>query len=458
MKIMKNLITIIFTAFLFTACQEGFLELAPHDQANAGNFYKDPNDFNTALMAAYAKLQSEVSIYFEMVEYRSDNIELSAPTAGTQDRYNIDKFQETSANGLLLDAWAIYYNGILRCNEVIIRLKAMEFDEKTQYDGEARFIRALTYFNLVRFWGKVPIIAEPTSPEEALSIGRSDVNEVYGFIEDDLLMAISQLPSEYSGNDVGRATSGAAKALLGKVYLTQQKYADAATIMGDLLGEYSLQNSVADVFSVNNKMNSEIIFAIRFSKEVIGEGHGDWFTVSDVSISPITQVLKDVYDPVDARRNLIEYTQQGAAFKLNKFYDENSETTKLVGNDYIILRYADVLLMYAEALNEIGYNSSGDAFKYLNEVRERAGLRALTSGDLVDQIDFRTAILKERQLEFPFEGQRWFDLVRTGTAKSEMAKNEISVDEYRYIYPVPQTEIEKMNNPEIFDQNPGYTN
>ncbi|MCE4566608.1 RagB/SusD family nutrient uptake outer membrane protein [Maribellus sp. CM-23] len=452
----KIFIIIIIAIFSLNACEEGFLDLAPHDEANVGNFYKNANDFNTALIAAYAKLQSEVDIYFEMVEYRSDNIELSAPTAGTQDRYNLDKFQETSANGILLDAWAIYYNGILRCNEVISRLESKDFSAKDQYDGEARFLRALTYFNLVRFFGKVPIILEPVSPEEALSIGRSEVSKVYESIEDDLLKAISQLPASYSGEDVGRATSGSAKALLGKVYLTQKKYSEAKSTLDQLLGAYSLQNSVADVFSVTNKMNSEIIFAIRFNKEVIDEGHGDWFTISDVSISPITEVLKNAYDASDDRKNLIEYTQLGAAFKLKKFYDESSATTKKVGNDYIILRYADVLLMYAEALNEIGYNASGDAFKYLNEVHERAGLSALTSTDLHDQTTFRNAILKERQLEFPFEGHRWFDLVRTGTAKSEMSKNGIDVDEFRYIFPVPQTEIEKMNNKDIFDQNPGY--
>ena len=453
---MKHIYIIIITFFLLSACDEGFLDLAPHDKANVENFYKDANDFNTALIAAYAKLQLEVDIYFEMVEYRSDNIELSAPTAGTQDRYNLDKFQETSANGILLNVWATYYNGIHRCNEVISRLKAVDFNVKSQYDGEARFLRALTYFNLVRFWGKVPVILEPVGPAEALNIGRSEVSKVYELIESDLLKAIEQLPSSYSGEDVGRATSGSARALLGKVYLTQKKYAEAKSTLEQLLGVYSLQSSVADVFSVNNKMNNEIIFAIRFNKEIVDEGHDDWFTVSDVSISPITEILKNAYDAADDRKNLIEYTQLGAAFKLNKFYDESSATTKKVGSDYIILRYADVLLMYVEALNEIAYSTSGDALKYLNEVHERAGLSAFTSADLPDQSTFRNAIFKERQLEFPFEGQRWFDLVRTGTAKSEMAKNGINIDEFRYIFPVPQTEIEKMNNRDIFDQNPGY--
>ncbi len=454
---MKKIIIIIFTIFSLYSCEEDFLDLAPHDEANVGNFYKDANDFNTALMAAYAKLQSEVGIYFEMVEYRSDNIELSAPTAGTQDRYNIDKFEETSANGILLSTWATYYNGILRCNEVISRLEDTDFSIKNQYDGEAHFIRALTYFNMVRFWGEIPVILNPVSPNEALSIGRSDINEVYQTIENDLLKAIEQLPVSYQGVDIGRATSGAAKALLGKVYLTQKKITETKNILEQIVdGVYSLQNDVTDVFNVNNKMNSEIIFAIRFNKEVVGEGHGDWFTVSDVSISPITEILKEAYSDEDNRKELIQYTQFGAAFKLNKFYDEPSTTTKKVGNDFIVLRYADVLLMYAETLNEIGYNANGDAFKYLNEVHERAGLIAINSTDVSDQGAFRTAILKERQLEFPFEGHRWFDLIRTGMAKSEMAKNGLDIAEYRYIFPVPQTEIEKMNNKDIFDQNPGY--
>ena len=112
--------------------------------------------------------------------------------------------------------------------------------------------------------------------------------------------------------------------------------------------------------------------------------------------------------------------------------------------------------MYAEALNEIGYNANGDAFKYLNEVHERAGLATLTSNDIPDQEAFKASIFKERQLEFPYEGHRWFDLIRTGMAKSEMAKIGLDIAEYRHIFPVPQTEIEKMNNTDIFNQNSGY--
>ena len=164
-----------------------------------------------------------------MCEWRSDNLDLLAPTAGTQDRFNINKFQETSANELIRDAWANYYNGIFRANSVTDNLKQVEFDIdlKNQYEGEARFLRALTYFNIVRFWGDAPVILNVVSSEEALKIGRSPKEDVYNAIEADLEFAIQNLPSSYPAQDFGRATSGAAKTLLGKVYLTQKKYGQA---------------------------------------------------------------------------------------------------------------------------------------------------------------------------------------------------------------------------------------
>ncbi len=456
---MKKIKTLLLTAItILSACKEDFIDLAPVSEPNAENFYKTANDFNTALVAAYSTLQSHVDIYFELVEYRSDNLFLDAPTAGTQDRYNIDKFKETSANELLNEAWGVHYNGLLRCNKILTLIGGVEMNEalKEQYEGEARFIRAYTYFNLVRFWGKVPLVLQPVSPEEALKIGRTDVSKVYNAIKEDLTIASEYLPSSYSGSDLGRATSGAASTLLGKVYLTQGKFSEAKAILSQVLGKYSLLNNVDDVFDVNNKMNTEIIFAIRFNKDVVGEGHGLWFSVSDITTSPISDDLLNAFSANDKRRNLVAYTKVGSVLVLNKFHDERSLVTNSAGNDYIILRYPDVLLMYAEAHNEMGYNANGDAFKYLNEVHTRAGLTPLTSDDLPNQVAFRAAILKERQFEFPFEGQRWFDLIRTGAAIDEIAKTGLSIREYQFIYPVPNAEIEKINNKDIFDQNPGY--
>ena len=231
---MKKIIYILGLVFLLTSCSKDFLEIEPVSDFNSEDFYKTEGEFNAALTGAYAKLQGQVSIYFELSEWRSDYLDLAAPTAGTQDRYDICKFQDNSANGLITSAWANYYNGILRCNVITDNLAGATLDEsfKKQIEGEARFIRALTYFNMVRLWGDVPIILKQVTPDESLAIGRSPVADVYQVIESDLLFAKDNL--KLTNN--GRATSGAAKALLGKVYLTQKKYSEAITLLSELIG------------------------------------------------------------------------------------------------------------------------------------------------------------------------------------------------------------------------------
>jgi hypothetical protein len=438
---------------IFTSCSKEFTELSPENFLNAQEFYKTKDDFNSAVIAAYAKLQTHVSLYFEL-EYRSDNLNILAPTAGTQDRFDLNEFKETSANGIVQDAWRIYYNQIFRCNVITDNISGANFDLKDQYEAEARFLRALTYFNIVRLWGDAPLVLSQVSPEDALSIVRSPVSMVYEAIEADLVFAAANLPA--SSSSFGRATSGAAKSLLGKVYLTEKKYAEAVSILNEVVGQYTLLLNVKEVFDTNNKLNNEIIFSIRFDKELSGENHGLWLNVSDVSTSDMSSKLIGAYDALDPRKFLAEYQPNGNLFAPGKFLDEESTSTRRFGNDYILLRYADVLLMIAEAQNEIGYQSSGVAFNYLNDIRERAGLTALTPTEVPNQSTFRDVILNERFLEFPYEGQRWFDLTRTHTAKAEMALLGKTVQSHQLLWPIPQAEIEKVNNPDILGQNPGY--
>lgn len=456
---MKKILYILIGLLLFTSCSNDFVELAPYDFLNSEGFYKTKDDYNAAVIAAYAKLQGQVGLYFELVEWRSDNLDLPAPTAGTQDRYNINKFQETSANGILQDAWANFYNGIFRTNVILDRIGSANFDEnlKNQFEAEARFIRALTYFNVVRLWGDAPIVLTEVSAAESLKIGRNSASEVYKVIEADLVYAIANLPVSYSSNDFGRATSGAAKALLGKVYLTENKYPEALTILNDVVEQYSLLPDISEVFNTDNKSNNEVIFSIRFNKEVLGEGHGLWFGITDISTSPLTSKLINSYTSNDNRKALIEYETTGNQLVPGKFFDTSSIATRNYGNDFILLRQADVVLMLAEALNEQSYEPNGQAFVYLNKVRNRAGLSDLTPMELPSQTSFRNAVLYERYLEFPLEAQRWFDLIRTNTAQTEInSGKDINIQDYQLLYPVPQAEIEKINNPSIFYQNGGY--
>ncbi|NBC24623.1 MAG: RagB/SusD family nutrient uptake outer membrane protein [Bacteroidetes bacterium] len=453
---MKRNIFSFLLLFLLAGCSDEFLDLAPQSEANANDFFQTAEDFNNAVIATYGSMQSYVGNYFELSEWRSDNLLLDAPTSGTQDRYNIDQFVETSANGIVLDVWSRLYRGISRANEVIARIDGTDFDPllQQQYEGEARFIRALSYFDLLRFYGGVPLILEPVSPEEASTIGRSSVADVYAAIEEDLQFAATNLPNSYVTSELGRATSDAANALLGKVLLTQQKFSDAITAL-NAVQNAQLLDDVSDVFSIDNEMNREIIFAIRFNKDVEGEGHGHWFAVSDLSISPLR--FNGAFEAGDEREAMATHSQSGNLFIINKFADDLSGSTNKIGTDFIILRYADVLLMLAEAHNGQGYVPDGEAFTYLNQVRERAGLAPLTSTDLPERDSFTAQIAKERRAEFALEGHRWFDLVRLGLAKARISENaNITIQDYQRLFPIPQSEIEKMNNASIFPQNEGY--
>lgn len=461
-----NYIFFLVASLLWTSCTDSFFDLEPSSSVVTDKVYKTASDFNVAVVGCYSKLQSQVNFYTECCEYRSDNLNLSAPTAGTQDRYDIDHFSEKPSNGILDDYWANFNNNVYRCNLVLDKIDGVEFDEglKKQYKAEAMFIRALTYFNMYRIWGGVPTTRTVVTVEEALKTRRSTDEEMFNFIAGDLKAIVddNMLPESYTGEDVGRATLGAAKALLGKVYLTFHKWEEARDVLSQLIGKYELVQPVESVFDVNNKMNREIIFAVRFNKEVEGEGHSYWFNITNLTDETNqSAALLNCYENGDARKALITYVSAATNVCLMpKFMDTKSSTYNVVGNDQILLRYADVVLMYAEALNEIGYDASASsvALKQLNDVRERAGLDKLTAADVTNQADFRKAILDERQREFPYEGHRWFDLVRMGYAKEAMKTEGFEIQDYQLLFPIPQNEIEKIGNSEILWQNPGYDN
>ena len=428
--------------------------------------YKTASDYNVAVIGCYSKLQSQVNFYTECCEYRSDNLTLGAPTSGTQDRYDIDHFVEKPSNGILSSYWANFNNNVYRCNLLLDQIDNANIADnlKKQYKGEAMFIRALNYFNMYRIWGGVPATKHVVSAAEALKIARYSDEQMFDLIAGDLKEIVDNgyLPETYSSADMGRATDGAAKALLGKVYLTFHKWTEARDVLSQLIGKYQLVSPISQVFSVDNKDNNEIIFAVHFNKEVEGEGHSYWYNITNASDETNqSSSLINTYPTDDTRKNLITYVKAANnVYLMNKFYDTKSTTFNVVGNDQILLRYADVLLMYAEALNEIGYDASEGslALKYLNAVRERAGISDLTAKQLNSQEKFRKGILVERQREFPYEGQRWFDLVRMGFAQSVMAENGIEIKDYQLLFPIPQQEIEKVGDTSILWQNPGYDN
>jgi len=249
------------------------------------------------------------------------------------------------------------------------------------------------------------------------------------------------------------------------VYLTEQKWGQAATTLKTLLPTttnpygYTLLPNVADVFNVANKLNAEIIFAVHYDKTIVGQGHAQFYYFNKPIIDPN---LLNAYSSTDTRRDLLNTQVVDANDSpIKKYYDTFDPTNKTLGYDVIVLRYADVMLMYAEALNEMAYSNdpTSDNFVYLNMVRTRAKAASFTPAQLPDQATFRTAILQERRLEFPFELQRWFDLIRTNTAIQAMANVglvKLTIQQYQFIYPIPIAQIQLINNPTLFPQNPGY--
>lgn len=463
---MKKIILLasLAAAMLMTSCGESFFDLDPASKVTIDKVYKTASDYNVAVVGCYSKLQSQVNFYKECCEYRSDNMEVKAPTAGTQDRYDINHFEDKPSNSILSDYWANFNNNVYRCNLILDQIDAAQFDEalKKQYKGEAMFIRALNYFNMYRIWGGVPATKHVVSAAEALKIARYSDEQMFELIAGDLKEIVDNeyLPEKYSATNTGRATLGAAKALLGKVYLTFHKWNEAKEILSQLIGKYSLLPSIGQVFDVNNKNNAEIIFAVQFNKDIVGEGHSYWYDITNLTDeSGQADALKECFTADDARKEMITYVKaESKVYLMTKFLDTKNVSFNQVGNDQILLRYADVLLMYAEALNEIAYDASENsvALKQLNAVRTRAGLSELTASDVPSLESFRKAILDERQKEFPYEGHRWFDLVRMGYAKTVLAQRGQNIEDYQLLFPIPQAEIEKVGNASILWQNPGY--
>ena len=456
----RNLKWLAIPMLLITvSCGSDFLELEPVSEANANIFFRNQDDIIAAVNSVYDELQGAAqygSNFIAIIETRSDNVENNNPGAGGGIAYSIDRFTDDPTNTILRETWASLYQGIFKANTVLDNIDKITMDEaaKNRVKGEATFLRALSYFNLVRLWGDVPLIINAKLPEVIRSTAKRDATaEVYVQIEQDLSYASANLPATYATADRGRATSGAAKALLAKVYLTQQKLALAETTLRSITGPYALLDSIGKVYMVNNELNTEIMFAIRYVDNVTGEDHGAWYAYTGAPI--ILPGLLNAYKPGDERKLQAQgYIQYATTYVPGKFRDD--DTDGRFGNDFPVIRYSDVLLMLAETLNRIQYVADGEAFNLLNQVRARANATLYTSTDLPNQNAFNDAILLERRLEFALEHERWFDLVRFGKAIEVMAATGITVAPHRLVFPIPQSEIDAFNDQARFPQNPNY--
>lgn len=485
MKLFKTYILLFIILLTVNACSEDYIEVESEDQ-NSENFFNSREDYDNALIGAYDLLQASY-INVMLGEIASDNTRSGGESAtdviGIQ---QIDDMTHTPVNANLRDVWRWMFAGVNRANFLLEFKDKTDFPERDRIVAEATFLRAYYYFELVKFFGDVPLaVDERFLFGDQFQVDRTPKEEVYDQIEQDLLFAIDNL--EYTTPDVGRATKGSAQGLLGKVYLFQEKYTEAAAVLDDLInsGQYSLLTDYSSMFENDNENNAESVFEIQYS-----DGQGAGFGCLQCSEGNVavgfngvrsyngplfdpgfsfnvpTQEVYDLFDDADLRRdvamlNIDEFAAATGAtfttgFKHTGFFnrkylprqgDSNIGDANLTNpNNYRAIRLADVYLMAAEAYNSGGLGD-GQARDYLNIVRNRAGLPSVTTTGAALADD----IFRERRLELVGEGHHFFDLVRTGRAASEIdgfmaGKNEV--------FPIPIEEIQLTGN--RWEQNPGY--
>ena len=436
--------------FFFTAC-DADLDQFPTNVASSGSL----TEYDGVLNAAYYYQLGAVTPWAVMGEFRSDNFYMFEPPYTEFDVFGPGlTAMEDQFMGPLYTA---LYKSILSANNVI------ENSEVNKEIGEAKFLRALSYFKLVQAFGDVTVnlLAQPPLDDPSF-FARTAADDVYdNVIIPDLKDAISKLDNGSIIADQ-RASNLASKALLGKVYLARGDYSSAEVYLADVVNEasgagISLVSNYADIFgAVNEVGNTEIIFSTQILSSIIDEyafasRFWNWYVGDDSkSDYPVDPDLIAAFDASDASgggtdlRRAVTLNADGlTAIKFPKEGGLGSE------HNWIEIRLADVILLYAEALNENGAPAS-EVLPLLDDIRTRAGLNSL-SGTVSSKEDVKKAIANERRLELACEGHRWFDLVRTGTVSEEIG--EVVGSEY-YLFPVPISEILATDG--VITQNPGY--
>lgn len=453
MKNYKILITFFTGLLLLSSCEKN-LELAPISEIGSNTFYTNTEQVETGVYAIYDGLQAMVQTEYALTELRSDNSKTrTSEGEGSQfESMNVDP-----ANSTVALYWSNNYNVIFRANTVLAHLDAVtNAAKKSQFEGEAKFARAMCHFNLVRAFGDVPLINKVVTLADKESFNRTPKAEVFASIISDLKDAASMLPARAATVE-GRATKGAANALLGKVYLTTSDYAAAKTALDAVsTTEYGLLPAFNDVFY--KEQNKEVIFAVQYINDNATDS--ELFSLDFTSKGRATglnfatnDLMSAVDTAIDKRKSTTFYYEKAiSSWECGK-YRSSSSNASYSGNDWIVLRFADVLLMQVEAIMAGGTSTSdATAVTAFNAIRTRAGLSTVTTVTKED-------LLKERRIEFAFENQRLYDLIRFGVAdavmgvfatKGEPAFAYISTD---LLLPIPQRE--RNLNPGM-DQNPGY--
>lgn len=501
-------IAILIPMFLFDACSS-FIDDIPVTSLTTGNAYKSASDMENALAGCYNTFYGTDYYQWENVmlsDVRSDN---AYPGGNNEETFfDYDRFILPPSNHHNYVNWGALYNGIARCNILLDKINgvsdpALTDSRKKEIIGEASFLRAFHYFQLVKLFGGVPIeLASNTADPNVTRKARATEKEVYDQIVIDLTTAVSNLPDTYGSDpkvNKVRATKGAANALLAKVWAQRSdrdydKVLEYCNAVISSSANYSLVSNYADLFDGNHYMNSESILEIPFE-----EGNGSassWgvelFLAPEDGWQKYCVPSKDLVAAYDAagdnirkNANIIFMTKDANGDPIS-WPDENWNPCQdpnigipfnykqkhpagwSSGDDFYLLRLADIILLKAEAQNETG--NTGAAATTVNLIRKRVGLSDISS--TLSKDNMKKAILNERRLELAFEAQRWDDLVRAGVATQVMQGlneytyscvdgvpgNPVKMDyskctQNRWIMPIPQLEIDANHN---LTQNPGY--
>ncbi|HTI08379.1 MAG TPA: RagB/SusD family nutrient uptake outer membrane protein [Puia sp.] len=512
---MKNIFFVlaILFALLGSACNKQ-LNQVPLSSGTTLTFYKSPSDFIQGVNATYADLRGYPDRLLYLSEIRSDNIYGVSVTVRDWDPIN-DFSPGIASNTYVEEGWNTDFNGIFRANTVLDQLakngsNVGSASLATRLQAEAQFLRAFYYFDLVRYYGKVPVIDHPLTVEEANAVKRSEVADVYKFIIADLQYAIANLPPSYTGVDIGRATKYAAEGLLAEVYMARSgpdygiagpgmgsnEWALALPLLQDIInsGLFVFNPNYASIFSYSNQSptstgNKEAVFDVMYVSGISGTTtslvgtygadfpwqltpSGYFLSVKDtksngsLEIIPVSTNLVNDYETGDLRLPATIYTAgytNAGSTETRPFFKKYLDITKIPtasrfdwGINFIAIRYTDILMMKAECILNGAPGSQSDVDGIVNQVRTRASLPAISGVTLAQLYD-------ERRKEFADEGSRWFDLQRSGNLVTTM-NNWITVEDTQkrintvvanyIIYPVPQSQLDAA--PGLYTQNPGY--
>ena len=467
---MKYYYFILITGIILSSC-EGFLDTVPPNGVSVNVYYVDEEAATTALNACYDNLSAQLDrLYGLGIDAIGIYCGDLARVGRTSDRWNpYERNSQDGSEKLVEVIWGECFAGIYRCNLFLEKIDGVEMDNtlKTRYIAETTFLRGYYYFELTKTFGDVPLLTQTVNPTEA-QVPRSPKAEIIAQIIKDFQASIPNLPlkSTYGVNDIGRVTKGSAQAYLTKLFIYEKRWQEALEVGAPVInsGEYGLFENYLDNFAVNHENGRESIFEVQCKSGTdTGEGnaHNDlegfegtpnprgYTTPNGAYMDSFGTDTAGLEDPRKAYTG--EFNIISPTFYRSIKYIEGFSNGKQFDSDlnYNLMRYADFLLLYAEALNETG--QTNQALQYVNQIRNRVGMPMLSG---LDQGQTREAIQNERKWELGLEGHRFFDLVRWGIAGEVIrANNRPFIDGVHELMPIPLNELDL--NPAM-TQNPGY--